>query len=157
LRQRIEEYVMAVGYKICVDCADPHRLAAFWALAMGYVHEDNSTLIQQLLDAGVVEADVTTTIDGRLSWLEAAAIRDPEAPVDPRSGMGLGGRMLFQVVPESKTAKNRMHLDLHYLDRRIEMVGRLAAAGGSLLWEGEQNGRPWTTMADPEGNEFCVA
>jgi hypothetical protein len=148
---------MAVGYKICVDCADPHKLARFWALAMGYVPEDHSILVQQLLDSGAVPAEASTVVDGRLSFANAAAIRDPDDPFDERSGMGQGGRMLFQVVPEGKTAKNRMHLDLHYRERRLEMVAKLAEAGGKVLWEGEQNGHPWTTMADPEGNEFCVA
>src|SRR5262245_58024933 len=117
---------MAVPYKICIDCADPHLLAAFWAEALGYVVEDHSALVQQLLEAGVVtEADVTT-VDGRLAWRTAAAVRDPDAPVNERTGTGLGGRVLFQVVPEPKTVKNRVHLDLHVgAERRTAVVARL--------------------------------
>lgn len=149
---------MAVAYKVVIDSVDPHRLAAFWAIALEYVVEDNSAMIKQLLDAGQVSEPETTTVDGRLRFREAVAVRDPDAPVDERSGMGLGGRVLFQVVPESKTVKNRVHLDLHVgADRRAEVVDRLVAAGGRVLWDGRQGPSTWVTMADPEGNEFCVA
>ena len=149
---------MAVPYKIVMDCVDPHRLAAFWAAALDYVVEDHSALIRQLLDGGVIKDADTTIVDGRLGWAAAAAIRDPDAPVDPRSGVGLGGRVLFQVVPEPKTVKNRVHLDLHVgAEQRPEVVQRLTGLGGRVLWEGEQGPNSWVTMADPEGNEFCVA
>jgi len=149
---------MAVPYKICIDCADPHRLAPFWAEALGYVVEDHSALVKQLLDGGVVnEADVTT-VDGRLAWRGAAAVRDPDAPVNEATGVGQGGRVLFQVVPEPKTVKNRVHLDLHIgPERRPEVVARLTELGGTALWEGQEGPSSWVTMADPEGNEFCVA
>jgi hypothetical protein len=149
---------MAVAYKIVVDCADPHALAAFWAAALDYVVEDNSALVRRLLDAGVVSEEHTTTVDGRLAWATAAAIRDPDAPVHPDSGTGLGGRVLFQVVPEPKTVKNRLHLDLHVgPERRPEVVERLIGLGATMLWEGQEGPSSWVTMADPEGNEFCVA
>jgi hypothetical protein len=149
---------MAVAYKVVIDCADPHRLAAFWAVALEYVVEDHSTLIKELLDAGLVSEAETTTVDGQLRWRDAAGVRDPDAPVDERSGVGLGGRVLFQVVPEAKTVKNRVHLDLHVgPERRGEVVDRLTAAGGRVLWDGQQGPSTWVTMADPEGNEFCVA
>jgi len=149
---------MAVPYKICIDCEDPHRLAAFWADALGYVTEDNSSLIRFLLDQGAVtDADVTT-VDGRLAFRTAQAVRDPDDPVDERSGVGRGGRVLFQIVPEKKTVKNRVHLDLHVgVERRAEVVEHLTAIGGTVLWEGNEAGSSWITMADPEGNEFCVA
>jgi len=149
---------MAVAYKICVDCADPHRLAAFWAEAMGYVVEDNSTMIQGLLDAGHITDDLLTEVEGRRAWRTAAGIRDPDGPVEAYSGIGRGGRVLFQVVPEPKTVKNRVHLDLHVgPERRAEVVERLTALGGTVLWERSEFGSSWITMADPEGNEFCVA
>jgi hypothetical protein len=149
---------MAVPYKICVDCADPHRLAAFWAVAMEYVPEDNSTLIKSLLETGHVSDEDVTTIDDRLAWRTMAAIRDPDAPVDEHTGVGRGGRVLFQVVPEAKMSKNRVHLDLHVgPDRRAAAVERLTELGGTVLWEGAEFGSAWVTMADPEGNEFCVA
>jgi hypothetical protein len=146
---------MAVRYKICIDCVDPHRLAAFWAPALGYVVEDHSGLIKGLLDGGVVTEKDVTTVNGRLAWQNAAAVRDPDDPVNP-AGVGLGGRVLFQVVPEAKTVKNRVHLDLH-VEERAETVERLTALGGTVLWEGSEGGSTWVTMADPEGNEFCVA
>jgi hypothetical protein len=149
---------MTVGYKICVDCADPHRQAAFWAEALEYVVEDNSALVQALLDAGQLADDDVTTVDGRLAFRHAQAVRDPDAPVDPRSGIGQGGRMLFQVVPEPKVAKNRVHLDLQVgPERRADVVRRLGELGATVLWEGHQGPSSWITMADPEGNEFCVA
>jgi hypothetical protein len=149
---------MAVAYKVVIDCADPHRLADFWAAALDYVVEDNSAMIRQLLDGGLVSEAETTTVDGRLRFRDAVAVRDPDGPVDERTGVGLGGRVLFQVVPEPKTVKNRVHLDLHIgEDRRAEVVDRLTAAGGRVLWEGRQGPNTWVTMADPEGNEFCVA
>jgi hypothetical protein len=149
---------MAVPYKIVVDCADPHRLAAFWAVALDYVLEDHSALIRRLLDAGHVQEADTRLVDGRLAFANAAAVRDPDAPVNPDFGSGLGGRVLFQVVPEPKTVKNRVHLDLHVgAERRPEVVERLVALGGTVLWEGQEGPSTWITMADPEGNEFCVA
>jgi hypothetical protein len=148
---------MAVRFKVCIDCADPHRLAAFWADALEYVVEDHSALISFLLDGGQITAADVTTVDDRPAWRNAAAVRDPDAPVDPRGGIGLGGRILFQVVPEPKTVKNRVHLDLHVgADRRGEVVERLVKAGGRVLWEGNEGGSTWVTMADPEGNEFDV-
>jgi hypothetical protein len=149
---------MAVPYKICIDCADPHLLARFWAEAMEYVVEDHSGLITRLLEAGRITDQDTLTVDGRLAWRTAAAIRDPDGPVDPVSGIGRGGRVLFQVVPEPKVAKNRVHLDLHVgPERRDAVIARLTELGATKLWDGDEAGSTWVTMADPEGNEFCVA
>ncbi|WP_043499664.1 VOC family protein [Georgenia sp. SUBG003] len=67
---------------------------------------------------------------------------------------GEGPAYLFFAVPEGKTAKNRMHLDLEAGDREAE-VERLVSLGASRLGEHEQGVR-WTVMADLEGNEFCV-
>ena len=149
---------MAVLYKIVVDCVDPHRLAAFWAAALDYQLEDHSALIQRLLDADVVAEADTRTVDGRLAFANAAAVRDPDGPVNPETGSGLGGRVLFQAIPEPKTVKNRVHLDLHVgAERRPAVVERLVGLGGTVLWEGREGPSTWVTMADPEGNEFCVA
>jgi hypothetical protein len=149
---------MAVPYKIVIDCADPHRLAAFWAVALGYLVEDNSAFVQQLLDAGQVPESAVTRVDGRLAFADAVAVRDPDDPVDPRTGVGRGGRVLFQKVPEPKTVKNRVHLDLHVgADARDGTVARLTELGGRVLWHGQQGPNSWVTMADPESNEFCVA
>lgn len=149
---------MAVPYKIVIDCADPHRLADFWAVALGYVAEDHAALVQALLDGGQLPESAVTQVRGGLAFSDAAAVRDPDDPVDLRTGVGRGGRVLFQRVPEPKLAKNRVHLDLHVgPDARAAKVAQLKELGATVLWEAEQGGSSWVTMADPESNEFCVA
>ena len=65
--------------------------------------------------------------------------------------------MLFQLVPEDKSVKNRVHLDLRLSDGEVEsMRARLVERGATVLHEGQQGPHRWVTMADPEGNEFCV-
>ncbi len=64
--------------------------------------------------------------------------------------------MMFIQVPESKTVKNRMHLDLQADDRASE-VERLVGLGATLLSDNDEWGVRWSTLSDPEGNEFCVA
>jgi catechol 2,3-dioxygenase-like lactoylglutathione lyase family enzyme len=71
---------------------------------------------------------------------------------DPK---GIGPRVLFQVVPEEKTVKNRVHLDVEIADRAAE-IERLVVLGGSRVREVEEDGEAWTVMQDPEGNEFCL-
>jgi predicted enzyme related to lactoylglutathione lyase len=65
-------------------------------------------------------------------------------------------RWLFIKVPEAKTAKNRMHVDLTAPDRDAE-VARLVELGASRVAEHAEFGLSWVVMTDPEGNEFCVA
>ena len=65
-------------------------------------------------------------------------------------------RWLFLKVPEGKVAKNRMHVDLHAADRDAE-VARLVALGATRHESHHLSGIQWTVMADPEGNEFCIA
>ncbi|BDD84346.1 glyoxalase [Tsukamurella pulmonis] len=65
-------------------------------------------------------------------------------------------RMMFLAVPEGKTVKNRLHLDLHADDREAE-VARLVALGATQLREHDEWGVRWTVLQDPEGNEFCIA
>ena len=82
---------------------------------------------------------------------------DPEvvlAPSFPYDGTG----MLFIPVPEGKTAKNRVHLDVApESGTRDELVEVALAAGATLVADHRQDdGRGWVTLADPEGNEFCV-
>jgi predicted enzyme related to lactoylglutathione lyase len=68
-----------------------------------------------------------------------------------------GPKLLLQGVPEAKTTKSRMHLDLHVLDVDAE-VARLVALGARRLEDAPRNehGHTWVLMADPEGNEFCI-
>jgi predicted enzyme related to lactoylglutathione lyase len=82
---------------------------------------------------------------------------DPEvvvAPSYPYDGTGL----LFIPVPEGKTAKNRVHLDLQPVDMtRDEAVTQALAFGGRVLEDHRTpDGSGWVTMADLEGNEFCL-
>ncbi len=82
---------------------------------------------------------------------------DPEvvvAPTYPYDGTGL----LFIPVPEGKTAKNRVHLDLQPEGvTRDEAVVQAMALGASVLADHRRpDGTGWVTMADPEGNEFCL-
>lgn len=69
-----------------------------------------------------------------------------------------GPNLLFQRVPEPKTVKNRVHLDLGPTDRtRDEEVGRLVAGGATVVGDHRQpDGKGWVVLADPEGNEFCI-
>jgi catechol 2,3-dioxygenase-like lactoylglutathione lyase family enzyme len=68
---------------------------------------------------------------------------------------GIGPRILFQVVPEEKAVKNRVHLDVEVPDRAAE-IERLVELGGSRVRDVEEDGEAWTVMQDPEGNEFCI-
>jgi predicted enzyme related to lactoylglutathione lyase len=81
---------------------------------------------------------------------------DPEALVAPPAGTG--PPMLFVRVPETKTVKNRWHLDVKPTDRtRDEEVTRLVDAGARLVSDRRRpDGTGWVVLADPEGNEFCV-
>ncbi|GGS05188.1 glyoxalase [Streptomyces aureoverticillatus] len=79
---------------------------------------------------------------------------DPEALVTTPEGPTL----LFVSVPEKKSVKNRVHFDLQPQDRsRDEEVERVVALGATLVGDHRlPDGRGWVTLADPEGNEFCV-
>jgi predicted enzyme related to lactoylglutathione lyase len=106
---------------VTFDCADPRRLASFWAEVTGFVWD------------GATD-----------DW---AGLHDRR---------GIGPRLLFMRVPESKTVKNRVHLDVSAADREAE-AERLTALGGRRLRTVTDQGRGWIVMADPEGNEFCIA
>ena len=92
---------------------------------------------------------------GYVPWFEPfgqfAGLKPP--PGDPRHGLPL----IFQRVPEPKVVKNRAHVDYEAVDRAAE-VDRLVGLGASLVREVDDGpGLRWTVMADPAGNEFCVA
>lgn len=85
---------------------------------------------------------------------------NPNNPGDP-AGMIVsthGINLLFIPVPEGKTVKNRMHLDLTPTERtRDEEVARLLGLGATLVDDQRRpDGTGWVVLADPEGNEFCV-
>ncbi|GAA0698232.1 VOC family protein [Kitasatospora atroaurantiaca] len=148
---------MALNWKLVIDSGDPHRQAAFWAEALGYVVEDNSVLIERLLGVGAVTPDDLVEVGGRPAFRELVAVRHPDDEVDPATGTGLGRRILFQAVPEGKQVKNRLHIDVHAgPERRAAEVARLQSLGATVLREVKAQGAEFTNMADPEGNEFDV-
>jgi Glyoxalase-like domain len=81
-------------------------------------------------------------------------IDDEDAWIKPAAGPG--GAMLFQIVPEGKSVKNRLHLDLRPSGSMIAEVARLEEAGAITITRVDEGGSFWTVMGDPEGNEFCV-
>lgn len=139
--------------QITFDCADPAALSAFWAEAMGY--------------------ELQAPPQGFATWDEALAAmgipeehrNDASALIDPS---GQGPRLFFQKVPEGKTAKNRVHLDLRAApglrgDERMaaleEEAERLVALGATRQERHEPApplGAGHIVMKDPEGNEFCL-
>jgi predicted enzyme related to lactoylglutathione lyase len=78
---------------------------------------------------------------------EDAWLRDPS---------GRGWPLLFQTVPEGKSVKNRLHLDLSPPSTMREEVDRLVDAGARVVRRVDEGGSYWTVLTDPEGNEFCV-
>ena len=95
-------------------------------------------------------------------WCEALGYRlddddeeEEDAAIVPPAGAA-GWTLLFQVVPEGKSVKNRLHLDLSPPETMAAEVDRLTAAGGSVVRRVDEGGIYWTVMLDPEGNEFCV-
>ncbi|MEY9993461.1 hypothetical protein ABIE67_005493 [Streptomyces sp. V4I8] len=144
-------------WKLVIDCADPQSQADFWAAALRYEVEDNNALIERLLELGVLPHEEVVEFHARLAFRDLVAVRHPDDPYDKDSGTGRGRRLLFQRVPEAKTVKNRLHLDLHAVagEREAE-VERLRGLGASVLRHMKEPGGEWAVMADPEGNEFCV-
>jgi hypothetical protein len=141
---------MATDFQVTVDCTEPHALADWWAEALGWeVEPQDEAFIRRMVEAGHASEEQTTTYRGHLVWTAGAAITSPD-PDRPR--------VLFQSVPEARTVKNRVHLDLRVGDERREAeVARLTGMGATELWRASQGPFSWVTMADPEGNEFCVA
>lgn len=122
--------------EVIVDARDPAKLAAFWCAVLGYYVVDDSN-----------------------SWVEIApwqaeADRPPvEAVLERPTVPGF----IFVPVPEGKTAKNRMHLDLLPADRsHAEEVERVLALGARRVDVGQGDEWRWAVLADPEGNEFCI-
>ena len=143
---------MATSIQVTFDCADPDRLATFWAAALGYQKQEPpegyATWPEFLAAQGVPEDQ----------WNAASAVVDPD---------GLGPRLFFQRVPEPKASKNRVHLDVNVggdrttpPDERRQRVDaeveRLSRIGATELRAHEEHGEYWIVMQDPEGNEFCL-
>lgn len=118
---------------VVVDCGHPASLARFWA---------------EVLDGYAV----APYDDEELERLRGIGVFDPED--DPSvlvEKPGTYPRFFFQVVPEPKTVKNRVHIDLDADDPEAEKR-RLLALGATIVAEYDEH----ATLADPEGNEFCV-
>jgi hypothetical protein len=138
---------------LTVDCAAPGALAAFWALALGYVEAPAPTGFASW-EAWLTHHDVPAE-----EWDDGAYLHDPD---------GIGPRLSFLRVPEKKVVKNRLHLDVQAGGGRetpwdvrwplvVAAVERLVAAGATAVHEYDLDGRPdHVLMTDPEGNEFCV-
>jgi hypothetical protein len=143
---------MAIDFQVTVDAARPHDLADWWAQALGWeVEPSDESFIRQMIAQGYATEDETMVHRGALVWATGAAIVHPGGKDSGRS------RVLFQAVPEAKTVKNRVHLDLRPGAEGTEaVVARLAAAGATELYRAHEGPHEWVTMADPEGNEFCV-
>jgi hypothetical protein len=107
---------------LVIDCASPMMVARFWAAALDFELDPEST--------------------------------DDDAYVGDPSGVMKG--IFFQKVPEPKTVKNRMHLDVRPTGSMAAEVERLKGLGATVRGYIEEGGSFWTQMRDPEGNEFCV-
>jgi len=150
---------MALGWKLVIDSANAPVIADFWAAALEYEVEDPSALTGQLLAAGHIGADAVMEHRGRTIFRGLAGVRHPDDPYDPVSGAGKGRRLLFQDVPEGKSVKNRLHIDIHSEPGGLEaLVVRLEGLGATRVQEFDQGpAGHWWIMRDPEGNEFCAA
>lgn len=142
---------MATGFQVVFDCADPAALGRFWAAALGYIEqpppEGFATWDAFLESVGVPPEQRDT----------AYAVVDPE---------GIGPRLYFQKVPEPKSTKNRLHLDINIgggpavpLAQRRQIIEaeaqRLGALGATFVRRQEDE-EFHIAMLDPEGNEFDI-
>ncbi len=140
--------------QVTFDCADPGALCEFWCEVLGYVLDSpppgHDTWEEALEAFGVP----------REEWNSRSACHDPG---------GAGPRLFFQRVPEGKTAKNRVHLDVRSApglrgeDRMAALEAdaeRLVGLGASRHERFEPDSSPgelgFIVMQDPEGNEFCL-
>ena len=117
-----------------------------------------------MFDIRSITVDCADPYRQALFWSEVTGWQedpdDPNSPGDPAGRIVNpdGISLLFIPVPEGKSIKNRMHLDLMPTRRsRDEEVARLLGIGASLVDDQRlQDGTGWVVLADPEGNEFCV-
>jgi catechol 2,3-dioxygenase-like lactoylglutathione lyase family enzyme len=134
--------------QVTFDTTDPHAQAKFWAAVLGLEIEDHADLVDRLVAENKMTAEDRVRVDGRSAFRTVAACRDPR---------GIEPRFFFQAVPEQKTAKNRVHLDIHVEpeEKRAE-VDRLTTLGARLISTHDDQGPVTYVMRDPEGNEFCI-
>jgi Glyoxalase-like domain len=145
---------MATRVQVAIDCKDTTVLEAFWATALHYV--------------------APPPPPGFARWFDYWSSLDlPEDEVDDTAGQlvdpdGVGPRLFFLPVPEPKTVKNRVHLDLDVgggrevplaiRSARVDAeAARLEAAGATRLRVLHETADHYgIVMQDPEGNEFCL-
>jgi hypothetical protein len=145
-----------VRLQLTIDCHDPDVLLPFWAQALDY--------------------EPRPAPDGFLTWREwYVSVGVPEEELGDgdcqdrlQDPLGRGPSLWFQIVPEAKAVKNRLHLDV-YVTRGREQpveeraplveakVAQLVAAGGTRLRELVGDGAYAVTLQDPEGNELCIS
>ena len=114
-----------------IDCADPGGLARFWCAVLDYEVQDE--------EDGVVIIGSPAVPEGK----------DRIGPVPPT--------LTFGHVPEGKSVKNRLHIDVNPTDReQAAEVQRLLDLGARHADVGQTGEESWVVLADPEGNEFCV-
>jgi hypothetical protein len=142
---------MAASVQVVIDCAEPGKLAEFWAAVLGYQLEPPPTGFESWEEwarqAGIPED----------KWDAYSAVVDPES---------VGPRLFFQRVPEPKVTKNRVHLDVNVsvrgtppAERRARVaaeVDRVMLLGATRLRELADATGYCVVLADPEGNEFCL-
>jgi Glyoxalase-like domain len=98
---------MAYAVQVTIDSTDPHALADWWAETLGWrVEASDETFIRRMISEGHATDADTLMHRGALVWREGAAIHpaDEQLPRVPR--------IYFQMVPEAKTVKNHVHLDV---------------------------------------------
>jgi hypothetical protein len=141
---------MGYEFQVTIDSESPHEQAKWWESAIGWqVEPTDEDFIRGLVDAGHASAEDTLVFDGKLVWKMGASIVDPDKSGSPR--------VLFQVVPEAKSVKNRLHFDIRVGEDRETVAAALVDAGAEILHRGQVGPSTWITMTDPEGNEFCVS
>ena len=140
--------------QIPFDCGDPAAQAEFWAAALGYR--------LQPPPPGFDSWDAALDVLG-----VPAEKRNDRSAIVPPDGAS-GPRVFFQRVPEGKTAKNRVHLDVRAapglegaerMQALEEARDRLTALGARQIGRfepGEEMSNGFLVMTDPEGNEFCL-
>ena len=149
----------AEEWQLTIDCQDPARLVAFWSDALGYQPKPAppgfATWNDWYRSVGVSEDELDSSGDG------CDRLVHPE---------GIGPAIWFQVVPETKATKNRLHLDVFVgggravplaerRERVQQRVSELEDLGASVVSVSDHPAIDhfFVVMADPEGNEFCVA
>jgi len=125
---------------IVMDCRDAAPLARFWAAVLGWsVAPYDEAELARMSTRGVANPGDDPTV----------MIEPPQDAVDLPV-------LFFTEVPEPKTVKNRVHLDVVADDDLEAEVERLEGLGATIHNWAEGNGGVWCVMQDPEGNEFCV-